>query len=120
MNNLVAVYGSLREGFGNHALLEGSSKLSEEVTDSNYTMLDLGAFPGVLLEGETPITIEVYEVDEPTFQRLDMLEGYPSFYDRIQIDTSVGKAWMYFLDRSDNYSNSYVPSGDWSEKLKSY
>ena len=113
---LVAVYGSLREGFGNNRLLGGSKKISTEVLEGEYTMLDLGAFPGVILEGETPITIEVYEVDEPTFQSLDMLEGYPSFYNRDLFKTSVGEAWMYFLEGREGWSNSYVPSGDWTKR----
>ena len=116
MTQLVAVYGSLREGFGNNRLLEGSKKVSTEVLEGEYTMLDLGAFPGVILEGETPITIEVYEVDECTFQSLDMLEGYPSFYNRQLFNTSVGDAWMYFLEGREGWSNSYVPSGDWTKR----
>ena len=79
-------------------------------------MLDLGPFPGVILEGDTTLTVEVYEVDEPTFQNLDMLEGYPSFYNRKQVDTSKGAAWIYFLEGREGYSNAYIPSGDWTKK----
>src|SRR5690606_6293052 len=28
---------------------------------------------------------------------LDALEGFPSFYNRKQIDTEFGKAWVYFI-----------------------
>ena len=116
MNQLVAVYGSLREGFGNHSLLEGATKLSKESITGEYTMLDLGAFPGVILEGNTPLVVEVYQVDEPTFNRLDMLEGYPSFYNRKKISTSAGEAWIYFLEGREGWSNSYVKSGDWTKR----
>lgn len=117
MNRLVAVYGSLREGFGNHVILGDSEMKSREVLDGMFTMLDLGAYPAVVLEGDTPITIEVYEVNELTFERLDMLEGYPSFYNRRLFETTQGMAWMYYLECKDDWTNTYVPSGDWAETL---
>ena len=117
MSELVAVYGSLREGFGNHRLLEGRTHHSTEVLEGSFTMLDLGAFPAVVLEGDSNITIEVYEVDEITFANLDMLEGYPSFYNRKLVETSEGMAWMYYLECKDEWTSTYVPSGDWADSL---
>ena len=116
MSELVAVYGSLREGFGNHSLLGDSQLKSEEVLEGEYTMLHLGGFPGVVLEGTTPITVEVYEIDEDTFSRLDMLEGYPSFYNRKQVETRAGMAWIYYLHCNDEWTNTFVPSGDWADR----
>ena len=116
MKKLVAVYGSLRQGFGNNMLLRNSEYLSTEVLEGEYTMLDLGAFPGVILEGDTPITVEIYSVDDATFLDLDHLEGYPTFYNRLQVKTSQGMAWMYFLE-GEQWTNTYIPSGDWAQKV---
>ena len=114
MTNKVAVYGSLRKGLHNHVLLEDSDYLGLDKLQGEYTLLDLGSFPGLILQGDTDITIEVYEVDEETFQNLDWLEGYPSFYNRTEVETLYGTAWVYYL-QGDKYSNVAVPSGDWTD-----
>jgi len=113
---LVAVYGSLREGLHNHRLLEDSDYLGLDWTDPDYTMLSLGSFPGIVEGGETAIKIEVYQVNQDTFTNLDRLEGYPNFYNRKKIETKFGDAWIYFLEGRE-YSTTYVPSGDWKEAV---
>lgn len=108
----VAVYGSLRQGMGNHRLLENSKFLGKDKLDG-FIMYSLGGFPcirTVFPEGNT-ITVEVYEVDDATFERLDRLEGYPSFYDRKKVGTQYGEAWIYTIEREK--SRPVVESGDW-------
>ena len=124
MSNLVAVYGSLREGFGNHRILEGSEKLGTHWVPG-YEMFSLGAFPGVR-KGHTHVFTEVYAVDKPTMERLDLLEGYRgegerNFYDRVEVDTPHGKAYMYTLEGDDYKQSDLVESGNWAHwkaKLK--
>ena len=101
MNKKVFVYGSLKQGFGNHRLLESATFLGLDTTPPDYTMYSLGGFPGIIPKGNTPIQGEVYEVDQDQFERLDMLEGYPSFYNRKLIDTAHGDAWIYYLNGDD-------------------
>jgi gamma-glutamylcyclotransferase (GGCT)/AIG2-like uncharacterized protein YtfP len=116
----VAVYGSLRQGFHNYGLLENSKYLGTFKTKPVFTMLSLRAFPGLILDGNTSIVIEVYEVDEKVFSRLDSLEGYPSFYNRIQIPVEgiEGSAWIYYLNSKDRrYSEEIVECGDWKEYM---
>lgn len=114
---LVAVYGSLRQGLHNHAVLGGSELVGEDTTTPNYTMVSLGSFPAVHIGGDTPITIEVYKVNEEIFHNLDRLEGYPHFYNRTTIDTKYGKAWMYFIDDAPLATNKVVENGDWADYL---
>ncbi|MFQ5352882.1 MAG: gamma-glutamylcyclotransferase [Candidatus Binatia bacterium] len=71
----VFVYGSLLQGFGNHVLLHGATCLGEATTAPEFTMVSLGVFPGVYLDGDTTIQGEVYEVDEAQEARLNGLEG---------------------------------------------
>ena len=122
---LVFVYGSLlgpsnREtgegAFGNHRVIEGAKFLGEHITDTAYHFVNLGSFPGVIENGGTSIVGEVYEVTDEIFTRLDMLEGYPTFYGRKQIKTAYGDAWIYLLPES--YCNKYaqVTSGNWRIK----
>lgn len=111
MKNLVAVYGTLRRGEGNyHYFLNESNKLGTCALEG-WDMYSMGAFPFVV-PGDGKITIEVFEVDDTTFRRLDGLEGYPDFYDRTQVETSYGTAWMYFIHDNDP-RNPKIESGDW-------
>lgn len=117
---LYAVYGTLRRGFGNysrHLDNEFSTYLGTERTQPEFTMVSLGGFPGVIPDGKESVTIEVFEVNSPRVEKgLDYLEGYPSFYGKMKIDTKWGEANMYILDNS-YLTRSKVPSGDWAEHI---
>ena len=85
----VFVYGTLRRGFSNHALLEASKFVGEAATLSTYWMITTGPFP-VLLDavpadfGVPPLAIagEIYHVDDATLVQLDRLEREGTAYDR--------------------------------------
>lgn len=102
----VAVYGSLRKGMGNHGLLKDSELLSTEVIKAKFEMVDLGSFPG-LIESEEPndILIEVWGVTPETYRRVEMLEGYPSFYDRKDVTTSLGEVGIYYLPSGETWGH---------------
>lgn len=108
---LVAVYGSLRRGMGNHRVLErNDAQLLSTERITGFDMYSLGAYP-FICTGSGEITIEVYAVPITGMVDLDRLEGYPSFYDRKLVDTSKGKAWIYFID--NRTGRVPVTSGDW-------
>lgn len=115
--NKVAVYGSLREGLHNHRVLGGSECLGTDKL-KGFSMFSLGSFPFITPEEEESpeIAVEVYEVNESVFASLDRLEGYPSFYDRKEVDTIHGKCWIYFIEETDERrKDSKIESGDWKE-----
>ncbi|CAH9016553.1 AIG2-like gamma-glutamyl cyclotransferase [Vibrio phage 275E43-1] len=114
--DLVAVYGSLRAGMGNHRVIEGA-ECKGTTTVSGWDLFSLGAYP-FILEGENDLVVEVFEVDSENRQlRLDGLEGYPTFYDRKKVDTEFGEAWIYFMH--EGYAGSpLVASGDWVDFKK--
>ena len=103
MTDLVFVYGTLRKGCGNHRLLTEQVKLGKD-TIKGYRMYSLhGGFPGVVEGNEQDYVVgEVYEVD--TIRRLDGLEGYRpdepkrGLYDRKQVETIYGTAWVYIYN----------------------
>ena len=119
-NILVAVYGSLVSQMHNHNYYLSDSKLLGKFnTEPEYTLHSLGSFPGLKLNGNTSIVMEVYEVDKGTLKRLNQLEGYypeetPTFYDRIEIDTPWGKAFTYIYVNPLS-KDSVVESGDWKK-----
>ena len=99
--NKVFVYGTLKSGgeirglnqFGEGASIVGKAKTKYP----DYEMSDLGAFPGVFLNGKFHIQGEVWEVSDKVLEQLDAIEGYPDFYNKQVVHTTQGKAWMYFL-----------------------
>ena len=99
----VFVYGTLKSGgqvrgldlFNEHSSIVGKAK----TVYPDYEMIDLGAFPGVITQGKNYIEGEVWNVSKQAAEELDAIEGYPDFYNKIQVDTTKGKAIMYFLDR---------------------
>ena len=113
--NMVFVYGTLKHGFYNHrVMLKANGRfVGAHITEPEYTMVSLRAYPAVLDQGDTSIHGEVYEVDSLLY--LDRLEGYPGFYDRKIIDTSFGPAWMYLLADRHKDVTMYpkVPTGKW-------
>lgn len=101
---LVAVYGSLLSGLGNNVILKDSKQVSTETVDISLNMYDLGMFPA-LMQSDTinKINIEVYEVDDAVYKRIERLEGYPHFYDRLTIHTSVGYADIYYINKPSSF-----------------
>ena len=103
MKHHVFVYGSLKQGYGNHRLLETSTFLGKYITrDTDFYMISLHSFPGVLkMESGEGFSIsgELYEVDDATLKNLDILEGNGHFYKRelVEILSRSEKAWMYVL-----------------------
>lgn len=96
----IAVYGSLRKGMYNHPLL-GDSKLIE-TTEVNlpFKMVSLGSFPALKLHDElNPVVVEIYEVDQPTYKRVERLEGYPQFYDRYQFLYNNEEVDIYYIQQ---------------------
>jgi gamma-glutamylcyclotransferase (GGCT)/AIG2-like uncharacterized protein YtfP len=118
----VAVYGSLKRGFGNHALLESARFLSTGWVDG-FQMYSMGPFP-MCIKAPGQVLVEVYLVSEAEFRRLDQLEGYPTFYDRSVVH--VGKklddelAWMYHGNAEQVCDLPLVKSGVWAQEQRSH
>ena len=84
-------------------------------------MIHLGGFPGVMMEGDTAIKGEVYEVDEDVEYSLDCLEGADrddpdrGLYRRELITLQDGQeALIYVINDHNRYGDEdVVPSGSW-------
>ena len=103
--DLVAVYGTLRKGYGNHRLLAGAQ--SEFVGTGNTRdkyLLDASASIPYVYYGvkDKEVPVEVYKPSgDDVWQSLDTLEGHPWHYTRdlIEVELEDGKtvhAWLYF------------------------
>lgn len=126
----VFVYGTLKEGFGNHRLLEGCRLVSRFAElQGPFRMVSLHAFPGVIRDKKVGGTIygEVYEVDEETLQGLDTLEGHPHFYERreyIIVYSDRGRsrdvAYVYILPYEQYKDHTPVDNNKWKETDDEY
>lgn len=90
----VLVYGTLRRGQGNNAMLKDSKFLGAVVIpkDEGLVMMDAtqGGFPVVVPAKDaklepTVIMAELYAVDDNTLKLLDRLEGVPTMYQQKKI-----------------------------------
>ena len=77
MNKLVAVYGTLRQGEGNHQILKDSEYISTSLL-SGFKMYGNSNFPAVIKgEKEDVIVIEIYKItNSEVAKELDILEGF--------------------------------------------
>jgi gamma-glutamylaminecyclotransferase len=118
----VFVYGSLRQGQGNHRILLGANLVGVGQTVQRFHMRDLGAFPGIVPAPDGGAIVgEVYEVPPTTLARLDRLEGVPAFYrrERVTVDLADGRlvrAWVYVLPPESVADRPTIPGGDWVER----
>ena len=129
----VFVYGTLRQGESRRGALEEATEISKSALLIGFKMYHLGGFPGItqLAEGERgkPVVGELYQIDEKTLSRLDMIEGHreehpeDSFYRRTMVHVVVpgkggGRAgvpcWTYVFNNPARIKNCpVIESGDW-------
>ncbi|MCP4878405.1 MAG: gamma-glutamylcyclotransferase [Gammaproteobacteria bacterium] len=95
--NRVFVYGTLKRGQRNNHFLRDAEFVSSFSTKKIYSMYEFENYPAVCLRGRHAIEGEIYLVCDHQFQMLDELEWYPHFYQRIEIPTTHGDAWMYIV-----------------------
>ena len=118
-NKIIAVYGSLRQGMGNHGLISQSTLIERRNVNIPYKMISLGGFPGLVQDvQENEIMIELYEVDPPTYARVERLEGYPSFYTKYSFELPEYETpiEIYVLNesgRTGRYNNTTEHIPDW-------
>jgi gamma-glutamylcyclotransferase (GGCT)/AIG2-like uncharacterized protein YtfP len=121
---IVAVYGSLKQGFGNHLYLQDAKYLSDAKI-VGWDMYSFGPFP-MVVPGDGTVAVELYEVDKHTMQGLDGLEGFPRFYNRMIVETQAPwcpvEAWLYFGSADQVEQMPRVSSGVWthSERTDTY
>lgn len=119
----VFVYGTLKQGFGNHVLLKDSKFVSNGHTKEEYVMYSTGGFP-VVAEAETGLHVsgEVYEITPEVLKRLDRLEGYPTMYDRQEVEIDLEgtgvyqTCWMY-VGAPDFWDFIRLPKADYQEGM---
>jgi len=121
MKKILAVYGTLKLKYSNNYLLENSKFLGEFKTEPNYTLYG-GGFPIIEREGNTPIHVELFEVnDYNVLKNVQSLEGFSgvkghhsNWYDvDDDIITPYGMATMFVMDKGKSGRNRIIKTGIW-------
>jgi len=119
----IAVYGTLRQGHGNHKVL-GDSKLVDAGWTKEKYKLTASGIPFVSDKEEiSNVRVEVYEVSDEQLPRVDSLEGYNpnnhdgSWYKRRPVSVNLDngeevKASVYFNERDNG---SLIETGDYND-----
>lgn len=102
MKITVAVYGTLKRGYGNHRLLADARYVGDAVSGSAFQLFTVGfpvILPGTPAAPGKPIAVELYEVTRRELARLDRLEGNGRMYQRerrrFRLDGRSVRAWIY-------------------------
>lgn len=127
MINFVAVYGSLRKDMYNHPVMKQAGAefqgmgrirgtLRADPRDT-YPFLTLGTIDP---DNDTTV-VEVYTVPDEGMEVLDILEGYPRYYNRTQVDVGGeggvwAHVWVYHLE--DAAGRTPVLDGNWVAHVK--
>lgn len=126
-HQLVFVYGSLMNGFGNHRILAcqkfvGNARIESDDNGKSFTMhAYTHSFPAIYedetMRQKSSIDGEVYKVDVETFVDLDCLESHPYWYVREQVqvrldDGHTVDAWVYVM-RHDKVQGEEIKNGSW-------
>lgn len=112
MSYLVFVYGTLQRGERYHDVMGDAEYLGTLCLSSEYTLYDLGDYPGAVHGGTSALQGEVYRVAPEQLHALDELEEVPTLYRRSWVMTPLGRAIMYLLV-AEPENAPVVDSGDW-------
>lgn len=115
MPTRVFVYGTLRRGESNHALLAAATFVREARTPPAFTLFAFDGHPGMGDGGTTAVAGECFDVDDVTLAALDQLEDHPRWYQRRTIVLDDGEAvCTYILPTRFTEGRAVIASGDWA------
>ena len=117
----IAVYGTLLDGEWNSFLWRGRARSESCIIHDCALVTVNGHFPYGVVTPDSQTVGELIWPEahhyEAVLQRLDMLEGVPTHYDRrlVRTTTKDGEVWAWAYVVDDLWTNNYVviPNNDW-------
>ena len=127
----IGVYGSLRAGMHNHDLLNNSQLVETKIVSVPFKMVSFGNYPALIPDENRnhDVVFEIYDVNDDVYRNIEMLEGYPDFYQKaLQTDGKdefgVFQIFEYYFvpDVEKYYQSRFEDEEhiqDWVEYMKS-
>ena len=113
---LLFIYGTLKRGCRNHARLRAAAFLGEAWTESGYTLMDCGAYPGLVRSGGSErVCGELYQFDASQLAALDAFEDAPGEFLRTSIQLSDGRVAQTYLYQGET-ANLRFYGAAWREE----
>lgn len=78
----VFTYGTLMKNGYNHNYYLSGQKFLGSALLPGYALYNLGSYPGIIPDDRGQVLGELYEIDLPTLNRLDLLEANGTLYIR--------------------------------------
>jgi gamma-glutamylaminecyclotransferase len=115
---LLFVYGTLRQGEPQHALLGESRFIAEATTAPAFSLVDLGPYAALVPGGSTPVVGELYAIDLQTRRTLDVERQVPILFNREKIQLADGsEAEAYLLPADKARGKRRLGHGDWKKRF---
>lgn len=114
--NLIAVYGTLKEGYFNYdAYLKGEKPIDRGFVALPFRMYANADYPMIIASEErNPIWIEIFDLDDEKLRELDELEApYGYWRESVHLDELSKRVEIYVHGAPAPPGFCLVDSGDW-------
>lgn len=112
---LLFVYGTLKRGQRNHPILLGEKYLGDAITSPNYTLVDLGDYPGMIEKpfGGLAVRGEIFEIPSELLIELDKIEDSPSLFNLEPITLADGSSAFSYMYKQSIEGARILSEGVW-------
>lgn len=115
---LIFVYGSLRQGERDHAVLEGATFVGYTRSAPGYRMVDLTVYPALIEFPGHVVYGELYRVTREIRRRLDVLKEVPVLFQRTTIGLEDGRrAETYTMREQQVRGRRRLRGDDWKQRF---
>lgn len=113
---LLFVYGTLKRGERNHHILQHAIYHGCAHTASNYLLVELGSYPGMIenfYQGQS-IQGELFEIPCALLNELDKIEDAPNLFNLEPIALANGTKAHAYIYKKSTYDAKILSKGIWS------
>lgn len=113
------VYDSLLSGEPEHSFLAAGEFRGPALTEPKFHLVELQGFGALVLDGQSSVTGEVYEVDLKTRTQLDLRRQVPVLFSRSRITLMDGTTAEAYLMTADQVrGRRRIHHGDWKGRFQ--